>query len=146
MTTTNGTRALTACRGAGRVWVGSFLNLNAAIEALYRQPPDNLTLVCAGTHDEAALEDTLAAGAYCDRLWPLYSRGRVSDAARMARDVFRAHAHDLFAAVAESRNGRRLLSIPDLAADVALCLAVDSHPVLAQMNRRGEVESVESSP
>ena len=36
MTTTNGTRALKACKGARRVWIGSFLNLTALGQAIRR--------------------------------------------------------------------------------------------------------------
>jgi len=63
MTTTNGTRALRACAHADIVLIGSFLNLRAIVHCIRRVLPPHLILVCGGTHDQAALEDTLAAGA-----------------------------------------------------------------------------------
>src|SRR5438309_2762909 len=75
MTTTNGTRALRACAGASAVLVGSFLNLRATYIWLQQQRPPNLILVCSGTFDEPALEDTLAVGAVCERIWPNYAAG-----------------------------------------------------------------------
>ena len=74
MTTTNGTRALQACRGAQRVLVGSFLNLGAVAEWLARERPESLLIVCSGTHEEAAYEDVLGAGALCDAVWSQLDR------------------------------------------------------------------------
>ena len=122
MTTTNGTRALNACAGARRILIGSFRNLDALNAALQADAPASLLLVCAGTYEEAAYEDTLAAGAVCDALWPVYSPHHAADSASMARNIFLQHKSDLPGAMAHSRNGRRLLSMPDLSADVAFCL------------------------
>src|SRR5262249_41635536 len=61
MTTTNGTRALQACTGAKKVFVGSFLNLEAMAAWTRKNKPEQVLLVCAGTYEEAAYEDTLAA-------------------------------------------------------------------------------------
>jgi len=49
MTTTNGTRALKACKGAHRLWIGSFLNLTALDQAIRAAELERLLLVCAGT-------------------------------------------------------------------------------------------------
>src|SRR6185436_1786144 len=81
MTTTNGTRALRACAGAANVLVGCFLNLRAVYTWLQDRRPGNLIIVCSGTLDEPALEDILAAGAICERVWPLYAGGHTSDSA-----------------------------------------------------------------
>src|SRR5438034_6231342 len=59
MTTTNGTRALRACTRAEPVLIGSFLNLRATVNWLRRELPLHLILICSGTHNQAALEDTL---------------------------------------------------------------------------------------
>src|SRR5665213_3819499 len=67
-TTTNGTRALRTCSGAKTVLAASFVNLGATAEFLRREKFADILLVCAGTGENAALEDTLAAGALCDVL------------------------------------------------------------------------------
>ena len=77
-TTTNGTRALQACRGAERVWLGSFLNLSALGQTIRKANPQRLLLVCAGTGEAAALEDALGAGALCDLLWPALGQADVN--------------------------------------------------------------------
>src|SRR5437868_11481713 len=81
MTTTNGTRALRACAGAKAVLIGSFLNLRATYVWIQEQRPSNLIIVCSGTFNEPALEDILAAGAICERIWPIYAGGHTSDSA-----------------------------------------------------------------
>lgn len=131
MTTTNGTRALRACAGAGGVFVGAMLNLRALAERIAEEPSSHLLLVCSGTFEEAALEDTLAAGALIDLLGTDWERGHFSDGARMARNLFRSVANDLEGALAASLNGSRLLQKPALRDDVAFCARRDAIPLVA---------------
>src|SRR5208283_2799317 len=67
-TTTNGTRALRACTGAQAVLAASFLNLTATAQFIRRLQPSHIALVCAGTRENTALEDVLAAGALAEIL------------------------------------------------------------------------------
>ena len=67
-TTTNGTRALRAVANAKMVLAGSFLNLTATAEFLWRENFENVLLICAGTGENQADEDVLAAGALCELL------------------------------------------------------------------------------
>jgi 2-phosphosulfolactate phosphatase len=139
MTTTNGTRALRACASAEMVLASSFLNLGATANFLAHGGPPNLLLVCSGTFEEAAFEDVLGAGALCEELWADYSSGSVADSARMAHNLFLLEQGNLAAAFARSRNGRRLLSKPELQDDVEFCLRRDSAPLVAELNRQGLV-------
>jgi 2-phosphosulfolactate phosphatase len=140
MTTTNGTRALRACANASAVLAASFLNLGATASFVMNSRPADLVLVCSGTYEEAAYEDVLGAGALCDLLWSQYGSGIVADSAHIARRLFRLEQPDLFAAVAQSRNGCRLLSHPELREDVAFCLQLDKFPLVAEVNREGLVK------
>jgi 2-phosphosulfolactate phosphatase len=142
MTTTNGTRALRACAGAPLVLLGSFLNLRALAERVRAQPPRRLLLVAAGTGEEAALEDSLAAGALCERLWSLFASARVDDAVRMARALYLAHANDVSAGLALAQNGARLLAQPALADDVAYCAQLDTLDIVAALGADGIVRIV----
>lgn len=137
MTTTNGTRALRACAGAGRVLVGAFLNLGALARTLEQWRPPRLLLVGSGTQNEAAFEDVLAAGALGEALQGLYPAEQISDGALMARELYRRYAGDLAGALALSRNGRRLLAVPELRDDVAFCARRDLYPVVPVLT--GEV-------
>jgi phosphosulfolactate phosphohydrolase-like enzyme len=67
-TTTNGTRALRACAGAKTILAASFLNLTATAQFIRQLQPAELLLVCAGTRENMADEDVLAAGALCEIL------------------------------------------------------------------------------
>jgi 2-phosphosulfolactate phosphatase len=103
-TTTNGTVALRACGGAGRVLVGALLNLAALRDELARSGADNVLLVCAGTFETFALEDAIAAGLLAGE----FGKAELTDAARAAVGTAR-----LFPSVLDglraARNGRALL-------------------------------------
>ncbi len=88
-TTSNGTRALAACRGAGEIFLGALTNRRAAAERLTASRRD-ATLVCAGKRGAPNLEDTYCAGAIIYMLQSL-AAGKVdlSDRARIALAVFR---------------------------------------------------------
>ena len=143
-TTTNGTRALRACAHARGILIASFLNLRATGEFIARLRPGNLLMVCSGTFDQAAYEDVLAAGALCDLLWNTFADGEVSDSTLMARQLFQLAGTNLSAAASQSRNGRRLLSIPELKDDVAYCLRQDAFGVVAALQPDGKVKAVSS--
>ena len=140
MTTTNGTRALRACAPAAAVLLGSFLNLCGTGESIKRQRPAHLLLVCSGTLDQAAYEDVLGAGALCDLLWPRFGCGTVADSALMARKLYAIDGHDLTAAFAQSRNGARLMSIPELRDDVPFCAQRDTVALVARLDGNGQLK------
>jgi 2-phosphosulfolactate phosphatase len=125
MTTTNGTRALQACRGARRILAGGFLNLRALADTVQSENTTRLLIICAGTFEEAAYEDTLAAGALCDLVWKQFERAKIADSAQIAREIYLHANGDLEKAMQYSRNARRLLSNSALCEDVAFCIRHD---------------------
>jgi 2-phosphosulfolactate phosphatase len=139
MTTTNGTRALRACRHAKKTLAASFLNLRATADQIRAAGTPSLLVVCSGTFEEAAYEDVLGAGALCDVLWSLYQESAIADSARIAREIFIHSRSELPAAMARSRNGRRLLAHPELHDDVAFCLRRDALPLVAEQSQDGLV-------
>ncbi len=164
-TTTNGTRALRACTGAKTVLAASFLNLTATVNFIKKLRPANVLVVCAGTRENTALEDVLAAGAMCEMLirWgeppgepnsklkQSGSRGRsphqkevceFSDSAEIARRIYAQAKPDLLATVRTSENARRLLAIPELRDDVPFCLQSDVCPLVAQMDADGKIHLI----
>jgi 2-phosphosulfolactate phosphatase len=141
-TTTNGTRALRACAAAKTTLLGSFLNLRATALYLAQPAPVQLLLVCSGTHEEAAYEDILAAGALCDRLWPHCASGQVADSAQIARILYRQARHDLSGAMQHSSNARRLLANPELRDDVPWCLQQDNISIVAALDKAGTVREL----
>lgn len=141
MTTTNGTRALRACRSARAVLAASFVNLSAVAQALDRWKGSRLVLVGSGTYEDAAYEDVLGMGALLARLEPEPGEGHRLDSAQMARHIYETSKTDLLTAVARfSRNGRRLLADPDLAPDVPWCLQQDTCEVVGRLSVHGWME------
>jgi 2-phosphosulfolactate phosphatase len=139
ISTTNGTRALRSCAGAKAILLGTFLGLGALADHLRKESLQRLVIVCAGTIQETSYEDTLAAGALCDLLWPRFERSQIADSAAIARQIYASAAPDLLAAMQFARNGRRLLANPDLRDDVPFCLQRDSLGFVAQMFADGAV-------
>jgi 2-phosphosulfolactate phosphatase len=171
-TTTNGTRALRACTGAQTVLAASFLNLTATAQFIRRLQPAQIVLVCAGTRENTALEDVLAAGALCEMLVnetvaqilkvgrtvpcppPVESnvlvqqqshgahgvtRPTLSDSVETALSAWRKAKSNLFAAVSDAENARRLLAIPELRDDVAFCLRQDVYNLIAVLGKDGSI-------
>lgn len=143
MTTTNGTRALRAAAGAREVLIGAFLNLAAVGAYLSSRRPENLLLICSGTHDEAAYEDVLAAGALAAAFPELFPPPRAADSVAIAREIFLAASNDLPGALRCSRNGRRLLANAELREDVAFCLQRDCFPLCPRLGGDGQIVGVE---
>jgi len=142
-TTTNGTRALRACAPAEVVVIASFLNLSAAVEFVIHREPQRLLLICAGTGENAALEDVLAAGAFCEIILSKLSACEMFDSAEIALHAFQHIRGNLLDIVRESQNGRRLTANAELRDDVPFCLTLDSHSIVAVMNPEGVVERLQ---
>jgi 2-phosphosulfolactate phosphatase len=139
MTTTNGTRALRACENAKTILIGSFLNLRATVNWLRETAPSHVVLVCGGTYEEPAIEDVLAAGAVCERIWPQYAGGHLSDSAEIARRLYPLMQANLLDAMKHSRNGRRLLGHPELRDDVWLCVQRETVAFVAGVTNDGSI-------
>ena len=161
-TTTNGTRALRACVGAKMILASSFLNLNATAEFLLHNNFENVLLICAGTGENQADEDVLAAGALIELLVGRDSvepnsknhsiRARetlapphkidLGDSTETALHAYAQAKSDLAATIGRSQNGRRLLAIPELRDDVAFCLQRDIFPLVAEMQSDGSIRKI----
>lgn len=139
MTTTNGTRALQACRGARMILAGAIVNLSTVAAWITREKPPRLLLICAGTFEEAAYEDTWAAGALCDLVWEQFAGRAVADSAEIARDIYLGTRVEPQAAWQRSRNARRLLANPDLREDVAFCWRRNALALVGEL-RHGVLE------
>jgi 2-phosphosulfolactate phosphatase len=141
-TTTNGTRAFAACRGAKQVLAGAFLNLGSTARHLARLQSRRVVLVCAGTGETAAFEDCLGAGALC-RLMSAYAGSvELEDSASFSADMYAAYANDLRVAMWKSTNACRLMAIPELRDDVRFCLVEDQFTIVAGADGEGPLRVV----
>jgi 2-phosphosulfolactate phosphatase len=107
LTTTNGTVALHRVRHAKRIYVGALINLGALAQVLAAENSTTILLVCAGTVEEFALEDAIAAGGLVDRL----PDGSLSDAAFLVKNLYQQVSSDVLSCLRGSRNGRALAKI-----------------------------------
>jgi 2-phosphosulfolactate phosphatase len=142
-TTTNGTRALRSCSKAKIVLVASLLNLKATADFLQGKGFPAVLLVCAGTGQNAALEDILAAGALADLL---VTRGvtisPLPDATEVARRTYLQAQPDFSAVFDNTQNARRLRTIPELQQDVAFCRQWDHFNLVAVMGIDGAIRKL----
>jgi len=138
-TTTNGTRALRACVGAKAILAAAFLNLGATAKHLHQNNFENILLVCAGTRENRADEDVLAAGALCELLARANARAAFSISSETARRDYAQAKSDLLGAVRHAENARRLLAIPELRDDAAFCSQRDVFPLIAKMEADGAI-------
>lgn len=109
LTTTNGTKCITAASIAGAVNVlaGSFLNIDATAEWLIRDGRD-VVLLCAGWKDKVNLEDSLFAGALADLIAGKTDTTIDCDSTHMAMDLFRLSASDIAEYLVKSSHYQRL--------------------------------------
>lgn len=131
MSTTNGTGAILAARGAGRVLTGAIVNAAAAARAA-RDAGRDVILLCAGTDGQVATEDVLGAGAVLAALRGLGPLQLSSDVAWMAERLFLAARGDLVAALRASRGGRNVLAA-GLGQDVDFAARLDALDVVGQV-------------
>jgi 2-phosphosulfolactate phosphatase len=141
-TTTNGTRALRACAHAEMILLGGLVNLQTLAATLETLRPQNLLIVCSGTFEEVSYEDTFAAGALADALAPLTRAEDMSDSAHIAQQTFLRASSGPETVTGFARNARRLLEMPALADDVALCFQRDSVPLNASLLKDGSVRAM----
>lgn len=131
LATTNGTRLLSGIQGARDVLVGAFVNYRAVLAMLRTaaRAGADIAIACAGRDRKFALEDAVCAGRYVRGIRRRLTNIDVNDAARVAALLDRRYGADVDAALRESEHGRALVEA-GFAADVALCAAVDSIPIL----------------
>jgi len=128
MSTTNGTRAIVAARGANTVLIGALVNASEVARAIVHFGRD-VTLLCAGTNGVVAMEDILGAGAVIDALRQTHYVHLGSDGARIAVRLFHAARNDLRPALAQAQGGQNVIRAR-LDADIDFAAALDSLPLL----------------
>lgn len=117
VTTTSGSRALWASRGASRVFIGCFANFDAILRRLRKVRGRIWFVPAAPPIRPSAIEDELCAKAFIQGL-----RGR-KDAARQAISKLRQTSRIAEFFALRLRTGRK---------DLAYCLDIDGLPVIPE--------------
>jgi len=116
MSTTNGTRAIYAARGASEIFIGALVNAAATAQAVLAAKLDT-TLLCAGTNGAVAMEDILGAGAVIDEIERLAEITPQSDCVAIARQLFHSCRDNLLLHLRQTRGGQNIIRArlePDL--------------------------------
>jgi 2-phosphosulfolactate phosphatase len=127
-TTSNGTRALLAARGAPAIGVAAFVNLGAAAAWAVGGGRDVL-LLCSGERGARSLEDHVCAGLLAERLLAGEPGARATPAAEEAAAAARPYGKDI-ARLAHDSSWARHLASRGRGADVAACLSLDTADVV----------------
>jgi 2-phosphosulfolactate phosphatase len=141
-TTSNGTRALLAARGAAAVGVAAFVNLSAAV-AWARTAGGDVTVLCAGERGQISLEDYVCAGFLAERLAGSERDGRLSPRAQDAVRTSADYAGDV-GRLARASSWARRLARNGRGGDVAACLALDTSTLVPVY--QADVDKVVSAP
>lgn len=134
--TTNCSAALRACAKAGRVLIGSLLNMGALAAHLKTDEPGRLLLVCAGTVREPALEDLFASGMLCGQ----FPEAESTDAAKITASVFRKYQEDPMHCLHDSHRGRTLMA-DGQREDIRWCAHRSLYSVVVEM-RGGVIRKI----
>ncbi|HNW69499.1 MAG TPA: 2-phosphosulfolactate phosphatase [Bacteroidales bacterium] len=108
--TTNGTKAIFSAKQALHLVVGSYLNFSAVIKFLEADDHDVLML-CSGWKNKFDIEDTLFAGAVCDKLLAGGNFITGGDAAIVSVDLWNLAKNDLLAYIDKSDHRKRLKNL-----------------------------------
>ena len=130
-TTTNGTRAIMIAKSAYRVVTGAFVNLQAVANycLFYRR---DVVVLCSGWQDKVNIEDTLFGGALVDVLVSTGEYEPATDAAIIARDMWRNNRNNLLTYIDPTDHMARLKA-NHLADSVPYCLTLNSAEVVPEL-------------
>jgi 2-phosphosulfolactate phosphatase len=138
VSTTNGTKALLACQGAGAVYPACAGNFSLAAEKAREvlEVEGGMLVVCAGRGRAFSLDDAYAAGRLvCAALGGPRGRRGLNDAALASLDLVRRYGEDWGRPLRRSRAGRELIRL-GFGDDVKASARLDVYPVLPIFSER----------
>lgn len=128
LTTTNGTRAIQKAERASALLIGCFLNATACIKHALTHHLD-ITLYCAGTRSEFALEDGLAAGLMLVQAQKLNAHFHVCDLGEALKASYLHLSDRLAAQLLQTTTGKRLVQ-HHFGSDLHYCARVDHYQLV----------------
>jgi 2-phosphosulfolactate phosphatase len=138
VTTTNGTKALLACQGAGAVYPAAASNLSLAAERAREaiERDEGVLVVCAGRAGAFALDDAYCAGRLVGAtLGSPKPHRALNDAGLACLDLVRRYGEGWERPLSYSRGGRELIKL-GFRADVVDASRLDAYPVLPTFHER----------
>jgi 2-phosphosulfolactate phosphatase len=132
MSTTNGARAIVAAQSAALLLTAALVNASATADRLIAAKLD-ITLLCAGTNGQLAMEDMLGAGAVIDAALRKSKLILENDSARMALRLFQSARTDLRSALADATGGQNVVDV-GLEADIDFAARLDAIPIVGRVS------------
>jgi len=133
LTTTNGTRAVIKSMRADNVLAGAIVNAAACARTIVELRRDAI-LLCAGSHDEFAVEDGLCAGLLLDKLEALLGQPVETDDFGIAMlALYRDRRQAVAETIGSGMTGRRLIKM-GLGSDIDWCAAVDTSDLVPRLS------------
>lgn len=132
LNTTNGTKAIKKSLSAEAVYIASFLNLDAVVNAL-RDDPNDIVLICSGWRGRMSLEDLLLAGNIIYNLCEGKLQDESRDGAKVAFGLYEKFGQDLEGVITHSNHAYRLRDIVG-EDDIVYCCRVNTTDVLPVLN------------
>ena len=122
--TTNGVKTLGMVKGAHRIIIGSFLNLQAVCDYCTNYEGD-ISIICAGRKGKFSLEDTACAGMMVNSLRDVFPGDHQEiDANLTAQLLYVKFGNNILEILRKSQHGRYLESI-GLGEDLKFCSQLD---------------------
>ena len=122
--TTNGVKTLEMVKGAHRIIIGSFLNLQAVCDYCTNYKGD-ISIICAGRKGKFSLEDTACAGMMINSLKDVFPGDHQEiDANLTAQLLYVKFGNNILEILRKSQHGRYLESI-GLGEDLKFCSQMD---------------------
>jgi 2-phosphosulfolactate phosphatase len=121
--TTNGTGIIKMASSAGRILIGSFLNITAITRWIISQELD-VVLFCAGWKNRFNLEDTICAGAIAERIMVTSLYSTICDSTHAALDLWSLAKKDLLGYIEKAAQRSRLRN-KGLDDSIVFCLTSD---------------------
>lgn len=128
ISTTNGTRALSAVNDAEKIFIGAFSNISALCAKL-RELNKDIVIVCSGWKHHFSLEDTLFAGAVCEHLIADNQFTYADDSVIAAMELWKNAKNNLLNFASRSEHYQRLYNL-DMGESVPYCFEMDTCSVV----------------
>lgn len=130
-TTTNGTAAFAGLSGAREILVGCYANFSAVARAMRGATKQgaNVTIICAGSDRQFALEDAACAGRFVKAIGRRATTTALSNAAVACLLVEKRYGDNLARLFGDSEHGRALADA-GYGADLEACARIDGYPVV----------------
>lgn len=137
LTTTNGTRAIHKSTKADYVLLAALLNASACAKSAVELRRD-VVILCAGSHDEFAIEDGLCAGLLLARMQALCSAPlEIDDFGLAMLSLYQDRAHDIKETIRSGATGKRLMKL-GMSRDIDICSEIDAYSGVPRLRVVGD--------